>query len=68
MALGAGFSPSSLGLPVNIIPPWLSIFIYHLRDEKYARWWPQFTDIVSLVDMNSNPGVQYHADNTREKD
>jgi hypothetical protein len=25
-----GFSPSSLVFPVNIIPPWLSMVIYHL--------------------------------------
>jgi hypothetical protein len=33
--------------PVNIIPPWLSIHIYHLEDEQ-GRWWPQFRDVVSL--------------------
>jgi hypothetical protein len=30
---GRGFSPSSSVFPVNIIPPWLSILIYHLEDE-----------------------------------
>jgi hypothetical protein len=29
---GTGFSLSSLVLPVSIIPPWLSILIYHLGD------------------------------------
>jgi hypothetical protein len=32
---------------VNIISPCLCIFIYHLRDEYYARWWQEFRDIVS---------------------
>jgi hypothetical protein len=31
---GTGSSPNSLVYPVNIIPPWLSILIYHLGDEK----------------------------------
>jgi hypothetical protein len=31
---GTGFSPSSSLYPVNIIPPWFSIFIYHLDDEQ----------------------------------
>jgi hypothetical protein len=28
------FSPSSSVSPVNIIPPWLLILIYHLEDEQ----------------------------------
>jgi hypothetical protein len=43
----AGFPLSSLVFPVNIIPPWLFILIYHLEDEQYACWWPQFRNIVS---------------------
>jgi hypothetical protein len=35
-------------LPVNIITPWLSVFIYHLEDKEYACWWPQFRDIISF--------------------
>jgi hypothetical protein len=31
--------------PVNMIPPWLSIFIYNLVDEQQARWWLQFRDV-----------------------
>jgi hypothetical protein len=31
---GTGFSTSSSVFPVNIIPPWLSILICHLRDEQ----------------------------------
>jgi hypothetical protein len=31
---GTGFSVSSSVFPVNIIPPWLSILIYHLGDEQ----------------------------------
>jgi hypothetical protein len=34
--------------PVTIIPPWLSILIYHQGDEQTAWWWLQFRDIVSL--------------------
>jgi hypothetical protein len=45
---GTGFCPSSLVFPVKIIPQWLFILIYHLGCEKYARWWPQFREIVSL--------------------
>jgi hypothetical protein len=44
---GIGFSPSSSGLPINIIPPLLSILVYHLGGEQYALWWSQFRDIVS---------------------
>jgi hypothetical protein len=33
--------------PVDIIPPWLSVLIYHLGVEKQARWWPQLIDIFS---------------------
>jgi hypothetical protein len=31
----------------DIIPPWFSIFTYHLEYEQYACWWPQFRDAVS---------------------
>jgi hypothetical protein len=44
---GTGFSQSSSVLPANIIPPWLSMLIYHLMYEQYAHWWPQFRDVVS---------------------
>jgi hypothetical protein len=43
---GIGFSVLLLS-PVNIIPPWLFILIYHLGDEQQARWWLQFRDMVS---------------------
>jgi hypothetical protein len=33
--------------PVNIIPPWLHIPIYHLGDEPYARWRLQVRAVVS---------------------
>jgi hypothetical protein len=45
--IATGFCPSSSVSPVSIIPPWLSIPIYHLRDEQQARWCPQSRDIVS---------------------
>jgi hypothetical protein len=31
---GTGFPPSSLFSPASIIPPWLSVLIYHLGDEQ----------------------------------
>jgi hypothetical protein len=31
---GAGFSPSSSGFLFSVIPLWLSILIYRLRDEQ----------------------------------
>jgi hypothetical protein len=34
VALGQGFFRVSQFFPVNIIPPWLSMLIYNLRDEK----------------------------------
>jgi hypothetical protein len=46
MALGQ-VSPSFSVFPVNIIPSWLSMLIYHLKDEQYARWWQQIRDMVS---------------------
>jgi hypothetical protein len=30
-----------------IIPPWFSMFIYHLGNKRWAHWWQQFRDIVS---------------------
>jgi hypothetical protein len=47
-------SPSSSFSPVNIIPPWLSILMYHLGDEQQARWWLQFRDVVSPHRQNDN--------------
>jgi hypothetical protein len=37
MALGQVFLEFFVLLLVNIIPPWLSILIYHLGDEQQAR-------------------------------
>jgi hypothetical protein len=31
---GIGFSPSSSVSPVNVIPPWLSLLMYHVGDEQ----------------------------------
>jgi hypothetical protein len=31
----------------DIIPPWFPILIYHLGDEQYTHWWPQFRDVSS---------------------
>jgi hypothetical protein len=51
---------------VNIIPPWLSMLIYHLGDEQYAPWWLQFRDIVSShqqQDMPDSISVDFKAIN-----
>jgi hypothetical protein len=32
--------------PVDIIPPWYSMLIYHLGDEEQARWSLQLGDVV----------------------
>jgi hypothetical protein len=29
-----------------VIPPWFSMLMYQLGHEQYARWWPQFRDVV----------------------
>jgi quinol-cytochrome oxidoreductase complex cytochrome b subunit len=34
---GTGFYPSYLVSPVNIIPPWPFIFIYHLGNKQQSR-------------------------------
>jgi hypothetical protein len=46
-----GLSPSSSVSPVSTIPPWLSKLVYHLGDEDWARWWPQFRDIIKAVPL-----------------
>jgi hypothetical protein len=35
--------------PVDVTPPWISMLMYCLGDEKWARWWPQFRDVVLPV-------------------
>jgi hypothetical protein len=47
MLLGQVFLQILQFLPAHIIPQWLSIFMYHMGDEQWARWWPQFRDVVS---------------------
>jgi hypothetical protein len=38
--------------PVDIIPPRFSILtLVHLVDEQLARWWPQFMEVVSPIDI-----------------
>jgi hypothetical protein len=37
--------------PANIIPPWLSVLIYHLGDEQ---WWPQPETLSHPIDMNNS--------------
>jgi hypothetical protein len=48
VALGQVFLQVLQFSPVSIIPPWLLILIYNLRDEQQAGWWLQFKDIISL--------------------
>jgi hypothetical protein len=48
VALGQVFLKVLQFYPINIIPPWLYILIYQLRDEQHPHWWPLFRDIVSL--------------------
>jgi hypothetical protein len=46
-AIGTVFLRIFLFFPVKIVPPGLSMLIYHLVDEHYDRWWLQFRDSVS---------------------
>jgi hypothetical protein len=48
LAMGQVFLRVLWSYPVHIIPPWLSMLIYHLEDEQYARWWQLFRDVVCL--------------------
>jgi hypothetical protein len=47
VALGQVFLRVLWFSPVNISFRQGSILIYHLGEEQYVRWWPQFRDIVS---------------------
>jgi hypothetical protein len=50
VALGRFFSKFSVS-PVDIIPPWLSIIIYHLGDMNvYRSSWGQFLDMDHVED------------------
>jgi hypothetical protein len=33
--------------PIDIIPPWICVLVYHLGDEQKVQRWPQFRDTVS---------------------
>jgi hypothetical protein len=37
------------------------MLIYHLGDEQYTRWWPQFRDIVSTLryDDDDDHNISY---------
>jgi hypothetical protein len=39
VALGQVFLQVLQFSPVSIMPPWLLILIYHLRDEQQTGWW-----------------------------
>jgi hypothetical protein len=58
-ALGQVFLPVLPVYSVYIIPPWLSILIYHMGDEQVAGWWPQFRDFVSLCEISGCNGGEY---------
>jgi hypothetical protein len=47
VAMGQDLLRVTLFSPVNIIPLWFSIFMYHLGDEQQANRWLQFRDILS---------------------
>jgi hypothetical protein len=51
VALGQVCSKFFSFCPVNSIPLWLSMLIYHMQDEKWAIWCLQFRDI-SHLDIN----------------
>jgi hypothetical protein len=51
VALGQVFLRVLRFSPVNIIPPLLSNS-YYLEDEQYVRWWQQFRDVVSPIEIN----------------
>jgi hypothetical protein len=48
---GTGFSPISSVFPVSIIPPCLSMVIYHLGDEQWARRSSEMC--AHTIDMNN---------------
>jgi hypothetical protein len=53
-----GFSRSSSVSPVNVIPPWLSMVIYHLgMNNRPVGGWGSKTSYHS-IDMNNNNVVQ----------
>jgi hypothetical protein len=47
VALGQGLD-EFLFSSISIIPPWLTILVYYLGHEQYARLCPQFRDTVLL--------------------
>jgi hypothetical protein len=47
VALGQIFLRVLRFFTVSIIRLWISILVYDLGDEKQARWWSQFRDVVS---------------------
>jgi hypothetical protein len=51
---GTGFLWVLPLFPANIIPPWLSVLIYHLGDEQWARWWSQPETLSHPIDMNNS--------------
>jgi hypothetical protein len=52
VALGQVFLQVLWVSPVSVVPPWLSILIYHLGDEQWACWRLQFTGSLTPIDMN----------------
>jgi hypothetical protein len=44
---GTGFCSGSSVFPCHHHSIVFSILMYHLGDEQYSRWWPQFRDIGS---------------------
>jgi hypothetical protein len=52
--------------PLYFIPPWFSMFMYHLGDERYACWWLKFRDVISphrydqSVSQSKGPEIQQY--------
>jgi hypothetical protein len=40
-----------------IISPWFSMLMYHLGNEKYARWWPRFREVIGMTDGSINHSI-----------
>jgi hypothetical protein len=53
VGLGQAFLRVIRFLPVNIIPPWLSMLVHHLEDKQEDLRWPQFMNLENQGGMIS---------------
>jgi hypothetical protein len=65
MSLLVGLLESSGGqirvFPVNIMPPWFTMLIYHLWDEQQTRWWdyvPELRPPTGLLSLIQNKCIR----------